>query len=313
MRRVLTSKGAVLAVTLTALAAVIGLAGVRTAAAQTLTVCEGGDLIAFASNREGGLFNIFTVQPDGSDLRQLTDNGSFSAYFEDWSPDGSTILYTTYETDTDSADLWLMDADGGNQRPLFSDPAADDLYGRYSPDGTQIAYVRDTGDAQSLWIVDADGSRRALADVEGRFEFYPSWSPEGRYLAFAAETDSTSDIYVYDVEQATVSALTDDPNTRYFAPAWSPVSAELAFISNLNGDSAVYIMSPTGDKVERIPHESMFPYFVDWLPDGSALIVDADYRAQSDLLLLGYPSGGLTPVTNDLNSDWLPGWRPCGE
>jgi Tol biopolymer transport system component len=70
---------------------------------------------------------FYTVRPDGTGLTKLTDfpfehRRVFSATF---SPDGTQILYARAPDQRERGDLWLMNADGTDQRPLYTVPAAD--------------------------------------------------------------------------------------------------------------------------------------------------------------------------------------------
>ncbi len=71
-----------------------------------------GDKIAFSSN-----VNIWTVNFDGSGLRQLTNT---SGAMPNWSPNGAQIIYS-------SIHLWIMNADGSNKRQLTFSPGVPQL------------------------------------------------------------------------------------------------------------------------------------------------------------------------------------------
>ena len=75
-----------------------------------------GSQILFAANHDGDL-EIYVVAADGSDQRQLTDNGG-QDFFPSWSPDAKTIVFSSDRSG--AVELYLMDADGGNQRPLVA-------------------------------------------------------------------------------------------------------------------------------------------------------------------------------------------------
>jgi hypothetical protein len=86
----------------------------------------GSDRILFHS-REGTHWQIFTVRADGSGLAALTRpvttlvDALPSSVAPAWSPDGQWIVYLSNRDEENSAGawrLWVMDADGGSQRPL---------------------------------------------------------------------------------------------------------------------------------------------------------------------------------------------------
>ena len=108
----------------------------RIALAVTLTLCLAAAAtpasaaypgtngrIAFASDRFGGTHNIFTMNPDGSDVRQLTflsvDEGA--ALTASWSPDGAKLVFERRPADFSFADIYVMNADGSNQHALTND------------------------------------------------------------------------------------------------------------------------------------------------------------------------------------------------
>ena len=114
---------------------------------------------------------------------------------------------------------------------LFKLEAARDP--QVSPDGRQIAYVRQSGDIMadrnraSIWLVDvASGRQRPLVTGPGSYSS-PRWSPDGARLAYSATEDGQSQLWVRWIEPATASRLTNLPD----APdsiAWSPDGRTLA-------------------------------------------------------------------------------------
>ena len=71
-----------------------------------------------AEPADGKDANIYTVRPDGTGLAKLTNysGGSAQAFVDDWSPDGSKIVFHFQDSGVD--DLYIMDADGSNSHPL---------------------------------------------------------------------------------------------------------------------------------------------------------------------------------------------------
>ena len=82
-----------------------------------------GDRIALVSEEPGNA-EIYTMAPDGSDLRRLTSNSWEWDKHPTWSPDGKQIVFWSNRI-TGRRQLWIMNADGSNQRVLMSSPYND--------------------------------------------------------------------------------------------------------------------------------------------------------------------------------------------
>lgn len=107
-----------------------------------------GERIVFESERSGERV-LHTAEADGSGAELLIDGRLPS-----WSPRGETIAYSRPGPGGDM-DLWLIDADGTNPRPLVIEDG-DDLWASWSPDGSAIAFTVDG----TLATADVDNRNR---------------------------------------------------------------------------------------------------------------------------------------------------------
>jgi TolB protein len=94
-----------------------------------------GDRIAFTSDRDGD-YEIYTIRPDGTDLRRLTNSPGNDAH-NSWSPDGEWIVFTSVRggfkdemaltpfNPQPNGDLWVMRPDGSDVRMLTDDQFED--------------------------------------------------------------------------------------------------------------------------------------------------------------------------------------------
>ncbi|MCB0043756.1 MAG: PD40 domain-containing protein, partial [Caldilinea sp.] len=166
--------------------------------------------IVFHSDRDGDL-EIYSMNADGSDLQQLTDSPGRD-FEPDWSPDGSTIVFSSDRDDPTNAQLYLMDADGSNQRPLMPFTPADYLGARWSPDGEWILFHSNLEVDGVPWFniykVRKDGSE--LTDLTGSVDnsFRPDWSPDGQRIVFTSERDGNREIYVMNADGSNPVRLT---------------------------------------------------------------------------------------------------------
>jgi Tol biopolymer transport system component/DNA-binding winged helix-turn-helix (wHTH) protein len=99
-----------------------------------------------------------------------------------WTPDGG-VAYVAEEGTRNN--LWTMQADGGNSRPLTMEPLGRTLWPRISPDGRYITSSRKLTGGWHLWRVDIDGSnpRQLTRDAHDAATDL-SFSPDGKWVVF---------------------------------------------------------------------------------------------------------------------------------
>ena len=182
-----------------------------------------GSKIAFTSNtRSGGGGEIYVMNADGSNPRNLTQNGAdyFDAY-PAWSPDGAQIAFSSSsDRHRDRREgIYVMNADGSNPIRLtptdpFSQPPIQQIFSLvWSPDGTKIAFAT----ARNINVMNADGSNLIqLTESDDIDLFGIDWSPDGHKLVFVSARDGDEDIYVSNVniEFGVDDVDIPDPNLR---------------------------------------------------------------------------------------------------
>jgi Tol biopolymer transport system component len=124
-----------------------------------------GTRIAFISNRVAGVMQIFVMNADGTNQRQLTTEGT--NLYPNWSPDGTRIVFSSQRTTNGMPDngLYLINADGTGERPLTRSGTMVDMFSTWSADGTEI-YFCSTRSGMHIWRVTvADGVLRPLTNL----------------------------------------------------------------------------------------------------------------------------------------------------
>src|SRR5262249_8732249 len=132
--------------------------------------------------------DVYTMNPDGSDLKQLTNLGpDNSALWESWSPDGKQIVFNEYRAPDYLGQIWLMNADGSNQHFLLPDSEFTDERPSFTPDGSAVVFSRCRLDIEACAIYQigmAGGSPAAITDIDlGVRDVSPQYSANG-HLAF---------------------------------------------------------------------------------------------------------------------------------
>jgi dipeptidyl aminopeptidase/acylaminoacyl peptidase len=123
---------------------------------------------------------VWTMRPDGSDLRPLSSvpGGGAPA----WSPDGKRIAFLGAGVDGDS-DLYLVGADGHEEQQMTED-AGNESFPVWAPDGTRIGFARmlDSGNKGELKILQVMNGRLTTLQGANVTHDPPVWSPDGNHV-----------------------------------------------------------------------------------------------------------------------------------
>ena len=200
-----------------------------------------------------GHLEIYTSRTDGSDLRQLTDNGAYNAE-STLSPDGRTIIFTS--TRDGDIELYTMNVDGSNVRRL-TNRVGYDGGAFFSPDGSKIiwragypATAADSADYLSLlsqrlvrpsrvelWVADADGRNPRQITHLGGANFAPFFHPDGQRVIFSSNYENPRsrnfDLYLIGLDGSGLKKITAHPDFDGF-PVFSPDGRKLVWASNRN-------------------------------------------------------------------------------
>jgi hypothetical protein len=136
-------------------------------AAASATVTE---LLAYEKDGQ-----IYLQQPGAATATALTQKGGSRPAF---SADGGKLLF-------EHNGIWVSNADGTDQRALTTDAdKATDRFPTFSPDGAQIAFVRDSGKSGDLMLMKADGNGAAVLAKAKENEFWlaPVFFADGKTL-----------------------------------------------------------------------------------------------------------------------------------
>lgn len=201
-----------------------------------------------------GHLELYTANPDGSDTRQVTNNGTYNAEATA-TPDGERVIFTS--TLDGDIELYTMKVDGSDIRRI-TDRVGYDGGAFYSPDGSKIVWraqypetASDTADYLALldqrmvrpsklelWVADADGSNARQITNLGAAAFAPFFHPDGQRIIFSsnhASADGRSfELFMVNVDGSGLTQVTYSNDFNSF-PMFSPDGSKLVFASNRHG------------------------------------------------------------------------------
>ncbi len=176
-----------------------------------------GERILFHSNRSDGVWRLYTMAPNGSDVRVLTHDprGSWAGA---WSPDGSKIVFSA--NFAKPGDIYVMNSDGSNVVNLTNSEAHEST-AHWSPDGEHIAFYSERDGNREIYMMDADGSNPVRLTEDTSTDTTPNWSPDGQHIVFASDRHGNMDLYRLDLATDSITQLTDDTFVEG-SPFWAP-------------------------------------------------------------------------------------------
>ena len=183
------------------------------------SVSPDGAHIVFHTNRDGNM-EIYTANADGSDARNLTQHPA-NDVTASWLPDGSKIIFAS-DRNENVYQLLTMDPDGSHPTVLVAVPDALCYAPKYSPDGKQIAFLRQAtvGGNPQIAVATSDGS--SVQIVTNGFDAHtrPVWMNNSTLIYASRVSDAlTWNIYMLTLDTHTRTPLLAGSKS-YTDPDW---------------------------------------------------------------------------------------------
>lgn len=244
-----------------------------------------------------------------------------------WSPDGRQLVYAM------GGSLWRQEI-GSQTAYQLTDGEGYDYQPDWSPDGKEILFVRYTGKAVEVMLLElATGEVTPLTE-NGAANLEPKWSPDGQAIAFV----STLGTGHFVLHKAAVSSgqlqgatpLVPDRISaikRYYYseydhainPSWSPDGRSILFVSNrevAHGTGNIVSVAVDNPEEFTVLHkeETAWKTTPELSPDGSRMVYSS-YQGRNWQQLYILPAAGGYPVqlTYGDYDNTAPRWSPDGK
>lgn len=215
---------------------------------------------------------------------------------------------------TGTRELFVMTADGRNQRPATRVNSLK-MFPEWLPDGSAILYIAYSKGQPGLFLT----SRSPLVKpgpilqslFTGRPVYRGRFDPTGQELAVVSSVDGAAELFLVKRQGSQPRRLTQHPSID-ITPSWSPDGRQLAFVSDRSGSPQLYIMNRDGSNLQRLTFTGSYNAAPTWSPDGRWIAYETRVRGQFDIWLID-PSGQINfPVIQHPKSDEGPTWSPDG-
>ncbi len=241
-----------------------------------------------------------------------TELSGYSDSEPDWSPDGSKIVFTSGRDRGDNSqnrEIYLMNADGTNQRRLTFSPAEYlNQDPQFSPDGTKIVFTVYDNDDNEIKILNlADMSVMAVTDTDD-FEYTPEWSPDGSRIIFS-DGDSIYTIEPNGMNRTLLLNRLDPVNH----PSYSPNGQKIVYSMQESGGENIYVADADGSNSLRVSTAALGNYSNEpaWSPDGTQIVFVGFRNNDHHIFTVNADGTQETEIVGNENEFFYnPSWQP---
>ena len=213
-----------------------------------------------------------------------------------------------------SKEIWQMDYDGANQRPI-THLGAISISPRVSPNNTRLAFASLGRYGFQLKMYSLLLDRYVAFPIGNGSTESPAWAPSGNELAYAAAPNGSFEIWVADSNGNLGRRITSFRGGNV-SPVYNPkTGAQIAFISDRTGLPQLYIMNSDGSSVQQMT-DGGYASSPSWSPNGQFLAFAWDRKygpgapGGQDIYVMEVATRKWTQLTHDGGRCDFPSWSP---
>jgi dipeptidyl aminopeptidase/acylaminoacyl peptidase len=236
------------------------------------------------------------------------------------SPDGEQVIYSLQRVDQETekkySNLWIVPSGGGEAR-AFTTGDQNDTQPRWSPDGSQIAFLSNRADkekpAQIFLILSNGGEARQLSQIEGEIN-HIEWSPDGKRLICEVRKTDPEVLERQKDEQKKKLGVVARHYDRVFYKfdSYGYLPHERWHIWSLD--------ARTGKAKQLTDHPVYDEFWPAWSPDGKSIAFISNHspkpdfnRDADDLYVMPAGGGEIRKIDTPMGSKLLPSFSPDGK
>jgi len=300
---------------------------------------EGGKIV-FSSTDSLGRDHLYVVNPDGTELTQLT-SGAYGQGMPRWSPDGKQIVFVSDSLRTSLGNaMFIMNSDGSNIRAVkeFHDNPTYTFYQpgdwpNWSPDGKKIvfAWCAHCGWGLMTWDIYLDlitgemnqltyGDPLSQGDSTKGYPIcsnsFPVWSPDGEKIYFRSTRDGSgepnADIYSMNIDGSNVERITITQDISKRLLCFSPDGKRIVFArgpSDVN--NSLFTSNADGSNSSKLvdPSSGYIIYSPQWLPSGKRIMFVSGGISLGGIYIVNFDGTDLRTLELGNISVGNPNWK----
>lgn len=263
-----------------------------------------GSQISFTS-RVGRFKELFTMDMDGSNVRQLTNDRAL-ALASAWDSKGKQIVFTSYRNR--QPDLFIIDPETKKSTQVTRGPALE-IGAQFTRSGSSLLTSRSLNGKSELVYLGLNGSENGtLLRPDDSINVSPRPSPDEQSILFCSNRGGGPQIYSLARQGGSPRRISFANSNYCTSPAWSPKGDRIAFVCRANRGFQIYLAKPDGSETIQLTGggDNEDP---DFSPDGRFLVYSTTTGAGGLGLAIARTDGTHTvKISGSRGGDSDPSW-----
>ena len=247
--------------------------------------------------------SIRIIDSDGADeITVPTDGDGFAPA---WSPNGSTLVYSTYGP---ASHLVLLDLATGRSRTLITALKNTQYVSPvFMPEGNSIVFARSGDNGSDIYSIPVSGSDLTpprLTVGRGADNIMPTVSPDGRRIVYMTSALGPPELFIMAADGTGADLLTtDDFSEKNYRsdPDWSPDGRLIAYQDRIDDQFQIRIIPVTGGAPKPLTNEGDNQH-PSWAPDSRHLVFTSTRTGAKQLWVLDIVTSRLRQLTTSPGS-----------
>jgi Tol biopolymer transport system component/DNA-binding winged helix-turn-helix (wHTH) protein len=262
-------------------------------------------------------YGIYVVSAKGGTPKKISHEDPRKKRGElAWTPDGKSIAFSG-DSPRGGSQIFLLSVEDSSVHAITEPQGQDRDWGpAFSPDGSQMAFVRGNGAGfpEEVYVMALNsGAPRQLTNERAAIMGPPTWSPDGASVIFSSTRGGDPSLWTIPANGGAATRMEGTGNATWH-PAVAKESGQMT-AQKISRSSGVYCLAVDGEPGKNTPTvvtatngRNEGPQLS---PDGRRLVFMSDRSGYVDIWVSNRDGSSAVQLTN-LHGSGTPRWSPDG-